>query len=171
MLDAQKQKLTQEDNGCLNATNVSSKFIPGSSTPKSPLDSRMSKECTSVSKFTAKFEIPIKNLPGFCVARKIIGHRGKNMKIILGKLKESNFNGPIQDVTKLRLRGQGSGFKEGPHNCESPEPLHLCISSKYYEKYSEACTLVENLLKNVYQEYNNFCSWKGRQSVGYNVKK
>lgn len=131
----------------------------------------MSKECTSVSKFTAKFEIPIRNLPGFCIARKIIGHRGKNMKSILEKLKEKNFNGPIQDMTKLRLRGQGSGFKEGPNNCESPEPLHLCISSKYYEKYSEACTLVENLLKGVYQEYNNFCKWKGRRTVEYNVRK
>lgn len=169
VVDAQNQQFAKESKSLI--ASAPSKQSEEPCSPSSPEDAGISKECTSVSKFTAKFEIPIRNLPGFCVARKIIGHRGKNMKSILGKLKENNFKGPIQDVTKLRLRGQGSGFKEGPHNCESPEPLHLCISSKYYEKYSEACELVENLLKNVYQEYNNFCKWKGRASVGYNVKK
>lgn len=137
------------------------------SSPKSGL----SKECTSVSKFTCKYEVPIKNLPGFSVARKIIGHRGKNMKNILDKLKDNTFGGPIQDVIKLRLRGQGSGFKEGPNNCESPEPLHLCVSSKYYEKYVQACKLVEKLLREVYQEYNNYCRWKGRTVQYYKVTK
>ena len=47
---------------------------------------------------------------------------------------------------KLRLRGKGSGFKEGPMNRESEDPLHLCISSKYYDKYLCACGLVEELL-------------------------
>lgn len=131
----------------------------------------ISKECTSVSKFTCKYEIPIKNLPGFSVARKIIGHRGRNMKAILEKIKENHFRGPIQDVIKLRLRGQGSGFKEGPNNCESPEPLHLCVSSKYYEKYIEACKLVEKLLKDVYCEYNNYCRWKGRPTKSYKIVK
>jgi hypothetical protein len=124
-----------------------------------------------VSKFTCKYEIPVKNLPGFSVARKVIGHRGKNMKLILQTLKDNHFSGPIQDVIKLRLRGQGSGFKEGPNNCESPEPLHLCVSSKYYEKYTEGCKLVENLLKDVCQEYNNFCRWKNRPQIKYNIKK
>lgn len=31
----------------------------------------------------------------------------------------------IQDLAKLRLRGRGSGFKEGPRHEESAEPLHL----------------------------------------------
>ena len=166
-----KESNVKEENSSLIDASPSSNNIKESSGSVSPLKSGISKECTSVSKFTAKYEIPIRNLPGFCIARKIIGHRGKNMKYILGKLKENNFNGPIQDVTKLRLRGQGSGFKEGPNNCESPEPLHLCISSKYYEKYAEACDLVEKLLKDVYQEYNNFCRWKGRKTVNYNVNK
>jgi len=168
--EAQKVNYVKKD-ASLIAQTSSPKSMEKSSLSPTSMDSGISKECTSVSKFTAKYEIPIRNLPGFCVARKIIGHRGKNMKSILGKLKENNFKGPIQDVTKLRLRGQGSGFKEGPNNCESPEPLHLCISSKYYEKYAEACELVENLLKSVYQEYNNFCKWKGRSTVSYNVKK
>lgn len=129
------------------------------------------KECTSVSKYTWKYDVQIKSLPGFSVARKIIGFKGKNMKDILNKLKVNNFKGPIQDVIKLRLRGQGSGFKEGPKNVESSEPLHLWISSKYYDKYVEACKLVESLLKSVYWEYNNYCNYIGIPTQKYRLKK
>lgn len=128
-------------------------------------------QCTSVSKFTCKYEIPIKNLPGYSVARKIIGYRGKNMKNILDKLKDNHFSGPIQDILKLRLRGQGSGFKEGPGNCESNEALHLCVSSQYHEKYVEACRLVEKLLKDIYREYNSFCRYRGRPTKHYKIIK
>jgi RNA recognition motif-containing protein len=173
--DARKQKLEKKD-GSQTTCNKNYQGKPSLSSD-SHLSVGGSKECTSVSKFTCKYFVELphsgKNLPGFSVARKIIGHRGKNMKAILDKLKDSHFPGPIQDVIKLRLRGQGSGFKEGPNNCESPEPLHLCVSSKYYEKYTEGCKLVEKLLKDVYQEYNNFCRWRGkhRGGVKYNVKK
>lgn len=34
------------------------------------------------------------------------------------------------DSIKLRLRGRGSGYKEGPNKAESDDPLHLCISCK-----------------------------------------
>ena len=43
------------------------------------------------------------------------------------------------NLVKLRLRGQGSGFKEGPEKRESYEPLHLCVSSKFEEVYNLAC--------------------------------
>ena len=33
----------------------------------------------------------------------------------------------VPEVVKLRLRGKGSGFKEGPKQEESKEALHLCI--------------------------------------------
>lgn len=57
------------------------------------------------------------------------------------------------DVVKLRLRGKGSGFKEGQmkrgkigakiwYLIESDEPLHLCISSKFSDKYKIAAKLV-----------------------------
>ena len=131
----------------------------------------MSKDWGSVTKFTWKYEIQIKNIPGFCVARKIIGFKGRNMKEILNKLRVNSFKGPIQDVIKLRLRGQGSGFKEGPKNIESSEPLHLCISSKYYEKYIEAWKLAEYLLRDVYCEYNNYCKYVGIPTQQYIIKK
>lgn len=62
-----------------------------------------------------------------------------------------------QDVVKLRLRGKGSGFKEGPSKLESEEPLHLCISSKFHEKYLTACEQVELLISEVYSEYDDYC--------------
>ena len=63
----------------------------------------------------------------------------------------------IQDIVKLRLRGKGSGFKEGPRQEESNEPLHLCISSRYFDKYKLACNHVQELIMNVYEEYKRFC--------------
>ena len=50
------------------------------------------------------------------------------------------------EVVKLRLRGKGSGFKEGPKQEESEDPLNLCISSKYKDKYDYACSEMEYLL-------------------------
>jgi len=61
------------------------------------------------------------------------------------------------DEVKLRLRGKGSGFNEGPQKQESDEPLHLCISSRYYEKYKTACELIRELILNVYEEYEDYC--------------
>ena len=43
------------------------------------------------------------------------------------------------EVLKLRLRGKGSGFKEGPEQIESDDPLNLCVSSKYKDKFDLAC--------------------------------
>lgn len=71
-------------------------------------------------------------------------------------IEESNKIDPKTESIKLRLRGQGSGYREGPNNLESEEPLHLCVSSKYQEKYESACSLVEDLLKTVYGQYRSF---------------
>ena len=45
----------------------------------------------------------------------------------------------VPEVVKLRLRGKGSGFKEGPKQEESKEALHLCISSRFFAQYMHAC--------------------------------
>ena len=76
----------------------------------------------------------------------------------------------VPDAVKLRLRGRGSGYKEGPYNrgnsilniLESDEPLHLCISSKFQDKYRRACTLVQELIISVYEEYKRFCDRNGK---------
>ncbi len=61
-----------------------------------------------------------------------------------------------KDQLKLRLRGIGSGYKEGPNNKESEEKLHLCVSAKNLELYQIACQGVEKLLRKIYQEYLTF---------------
>jgi hypothetical protein len=68
-------------------------------------------------------------------------------------------------MVKLRLRGKGSGFKEGPRNEESNEPLHLCVSSKYHDKYLIACNHVQELILNVYEEYKRFCEKNKKEPV------
>ncbi len=69
-----------------------------------------------------------------------------------------------QDIVKLRLRGKGSGFKEGPKQEESNEPLHLCISSRFFDKYKIACQHVQELIQNIYEEYKRFCE-KGKKDL------
>jgi len=117
-------------------------------------------------KFTCKYEIQIENDRDFQVARKIIGPKGCNMKKII-ELCQSYIKNPSliyqNDFLKLRLRGKGSGFKEGPEQRESEEPMHLCVSSKYLEVYNMACQLVEELLNNLYREFDNYCRKTGRK--------
>ena len=112
----------------------------------------------NTNKFTCRYNVMIENDKHFQVAKKIIGSKGCNMKSIIleifnkfsqvygSKLKQT-------DALKLRLRGKGSGFKEGPDQKESEEPLHLCISVKFEAIYQEACRLVENLLNKIYDDY------------------
>jgi hypothetical protein len=61
------------------------------------------------------------------------------------------------EIVKLRLRGRGSGFIEGPNQQESDEPLHLCISSRFYDKYKIACDMAQELLVSIYEEYKKHC--------------
>jgi len=71
-------------------------------------------QTTSNSKFTCRFDIQIENDREFQVARKLIGAKGCNMKRIIEMCIRENKDKHSQDALKLRLRGRGSGFKEGP---------------------------------------------------------
>ena len=105
-------------------------------------------------KYTCKYEILIANDKDFQIARRLIGSKGCNMKNIINGCK----SGPNDsDNVKLRLRGKGSGYKEGPDNKESDEPLHLCISSKNPEDMKKACLLVDDLLNKVHNDYKDYC--------------
>jgi hypothetical protein len=108
-------------------------------------------------KFTCKYEILIENDPEFQIARKLIGSKGYNMKQIINEFKTEGEAEPV----KLRLRGKGSGYKEGPQNKESDEPLHLCVSSKTKEQMIKACFLVNQLLEKINEEYKRFCRENG----------
>jgi hypothetical protein len=63
-------------------------------------------------KFICNFEIQIENDDVFRVTKRIIGNKGLFLKAILfdccGKFGDYS--------TKIRLRGRGSGFREGPNH-------------------------------------------------------
>jgi len=54
---------------------------------------------------------------------------------------------------KTRVRGRGSGFKEGPRKVEANEPLQLCISSPSERDYSQALSMAEEGLAQIQNEY------------------
>ena len=108
-------------------------------------------------KFISKYEILIENDSEFQVSRRIIGSKGANMKKIINEC----FIKGDKETIKLRLRGKGSGFKEGPLKKESDEPLHLCISARNKEQLNHACLLVNNLFEKINDEYKIFCKNRG----------
>eukprot|EP00826_Nyctotherus_ovalis_P066780 TRINITY_DN9909_c0_g1_i9.p1 TRINITY_DN9909_c0_g1~~TRINITY_DN9909_c0_g1_i9.p1 ORF type:complete len:400 (+),score=94.96 TRINITY_DN9909_c0_g1_i9:115-1200(+) len=149
------------------------------STPRSLLESCGSAELESgadvyvpkehIGKYTCRFYIQIENERNFQVARRLIGPKGRNMKRILDVCSKGCAGG-TQEVVKLRLRGKGSGFKEGLNHQESDEPLHLCISSPYLQKYKDACEMCKELLNKVYAEYREFCERTGRTKPQLQIK-
>jgi hypothetical protein len=124
---------------------------------------------TSSSKLTARFDIMVENDEEFQVARRIIGAKGINMKTIVEKCCKG-MNGPAHDIVKLRLRGKGSGFKEGPERIESSDRLHICISSKYNDRLQMAAAEVERLIDSVYVEYDLFRRAKGLPPTFFKTK-
>ena len=107
----------------------------------------------NLGKYTCKYQILIANDKDFQIARRLIGSKGCNMKNIIKECKLSEDGEGI----KLRLRGKGSGYKEGPENKESDEMLHLCISSKNSEEMKKACLLVDDLLNKINEDYKEYC--------------
>jgi hypothetical protein len=122
-------------------------------------------------KYTCRYDIQIENEKDFQVARRVIGSKGSNMKRIIQECAQGfDFKINPYEVVKLRLRGKGSGFKEGPNQTESDDPLNLCISSKYKEKYDYACSEMEKLLLKVYEEYYHFYMYKMRRPNNWDEK-
>ncbi|OMJ93755.1 hypothetical protein SteCoe_3197 [Stentor coeruleus] len=122
-------------------------------------------------KYTCRFEIQIDNDKEFQVARRLIGPKGNNMKRIGELCSRGLPNGKMHDFVKLRLRGRGSGFKEGANKEESNENLHLCVSSKYPDKYKIACDEISKLILQVYKDYFNYCRNRGLKTEVLRLKK
>jgi len=111
-------------------------------------------------KYTCKYEILIDNDLDFQVGNKIIGIKGSNMKNIVDICRKNSMV-KYDEPVKLRLRGKGSGFKEGPENKESLDPFQLCVSSKYQEMFEMACKCVEELLTKIYEDFIKYLDKKG----------
>ena len=112
-------------------------------------------------KYVSRYIVQIENDKNFPVTRMIIGNSGKLLRDILVKncIKYGDY------TTKIRLRGKGSGYKEGPKNEESNDPMELCISSLNMFSYVRCSNEIENLLKNVYYQYYLYqCNNKDKNS-------
>lgn len=59
-------------------------------------------------------------------------------------------------TTKIRLRGKGSGYKEGRNMEESSVPLELCVSSLNPFSFYKCCLEIESLLLSIYFQYSVF---------------
>ena len=160
-------ELYNNKNQIINNNNNNKNYINNINKSPSKNQKKKSKEEKSISnKYTCKYEILISNDKEFQISRRLIGKKGYNMKKIIEecklKLEEDGLKtNNINDIIKLRLRGKGSGYKEGPQNKESNETLHLCISSKNQEGLIKAIELVDDLINKIYEDYKIHCIKKG----------
>ena len=100
-------------------------------------------------KYVSRYIVQIENEKNFPVREMIIGNNGMLLRNIL-------YNNCIKygdKTTKIRLRGRGSGYKEGPKNEESKEPMELCISSLNLISFTNCSMEIENLLQQIYCKY------------------
>ena len=156
----ERQKLLQQQIMMKNQINekMTNNYIPNIDFEKMTLQMKNDIKFNTYSnreymyKYVCNYNIQIENDESFNVTKRIIGKNGYFLKKIIyeGCIKFNDYS------TKIRLRGKGSGYKEGNLNAESNEPLELCISSLNYPTYINCCRLVESLLKKIYFDYYQF---------------
>lgn len=101
-------------------------------------------------KYQCQILVGIEEDQKFRVVRRLIGSGGEHMKSIA-----------IESGAKLRLRGRGSKFLEGPEQLESEDDLMLCISAPDAEGYEKAKSAASDLIQRVQQHYRNYCRKSG----------
>jgi len=105
-------------------------------------------------KYICKFYVKIQD-KDFDVCKRLIGAKGSNIKRIIDYCSKNSNGTYLPDAIKIKLRGKGSEFNQ--INKESDEPLNICVSSIYVDKYRKACSFVYELIINVYEEYKRYC--------------
>ena len=148
-----------------NQNNNNKKIIQNmQNTPPSPPGKDVEFQTNSTRdyqyKYVSRYIVQIEKEKNFPVTKMIIGNSGKLLRNIL--VKNCINNG--DHTTKIRLRGKGSGYKEGPKNEESKDPMELCISSLNLMSYIKCSNEIENLLKNVYYQYYLYQSNNKKES-------
>ena len=119
-------------------------------------------------KYICKFYLQIEGDKEFQIIKRIIGAKGSNLKRIIDYCSKGPGGVYVPDAIKLKLRGVGSGYRER----DKKEPLHLCVISKYPDKYKKACSFVIELIINIYGEYKRFCERKGKKPISnLNIQK
>ena len=100
-------------------------------------------------KYVSRYIVQIENEKNFPVTKMIIGNNGMLLRTIIYE----NCIKYGDNTTKIRLRGKGSGYKEGPNNEESKEPMELCIFSLNVFSFSRCSNAIENILLRIYYQY------------------
>jgi len=109
---------------------------------------------TGGGKYLCRVKVGIEEDSAFQVCRRIIGPGGENMKRII---EATGSDGSV----KIRLRGRGSKYLEGPEHKESTDELMLCISATNRRSFEKAASHVEGLIRSVQQDYAAFCQSRG----------
>jgi hypothetical protein len=121
-------------------------------------------------KYICKFYLQIEGDKEFHIVKRIIGTKGSNLKRIIDYCSKGPGGVYVPDAIKLKLKGVGSGYRE--REGDKKEPLHLCVISKYPDKYKKACSFVIELIINIYGEYKRFCERKGKKPISnLNIQK
>ena len=121
-------------------------------------------------KYICKFYLQIEADKEFQIIKRIIGAKGSNLKRIIDYCSKGPGGVYVPDAIKLKLKGVGSGYRE--REGDKKEPLHLCVISKYPDKYKKACSFVIEFIINIYGEYKRFCERKGKIPISnLNIQK
>lgn len=103
-------------------------------------------------KLQCQFLVGIEEESRFRVARRLLGPAGAHVKAIAS-----------ETGCRLRLRGRGSKFLEGPERMESTDPLMLCVSAPGRAAYETAVQQITAILEQIYRDYQQFRSSRGRR--------
>jgi hypothetical protein len=99
------------------------------------------------SPFVRTVWIPIDIHTEFNVVRRLLGQGARNVKSIGEELGAN---------VKVRVRGLGSDYKEGPDGAEAQEPLHFIVSADDPGALEAAVARVQELVRSVQREFEEF---------------
>lgn len=69
---------------------------------------------------------------------------GQNAAVLLSALEELGFN---KFQARVRMRGIGSGFYEGPNQTELQEPMHFNVSADTEEVLKLTCEKLKGMIQ------------------------
>jgi len=117
------------------------------------------KKKPQMSKTLCRYHVGIEQDRAFNVKGMLLGEKGYRMRTIAENT-----------GAKLRIRGRGSGFLEGPDKKEADEPLMICVSAETCDGFKVAVQDIESLLENVHNKYREFCHERNLQVPNLSVQ-
>ncbi|CAM9378812.1 unnamed protein product [Heterosigma akashiwo] len=103
-----------------------------------------------------KIFVRMQSHPGFNVSAKLVGKNGDQVKTIMNE---------CQGNTRLRLRGRGSTYREGPAQVEAPEELHFLVRPRRWAPW-RAVARTEEFVSEIREEYLEFLESPAAQAAG-----